>query len=223
MNGLILCQKINKEGRHDATGAFIPGARMFQKLHGLGAPVWLDDVDDRSTMLKAIRKGSGWQTIAYFGHGSGGGLGSAEIRGTSGLADLASAISASAAPGCRVIFYACSAGKPGKFAHQLASLLGNRYTIYGHTCAGHSFTNPYVTRFPYPGDTSPYLVEPGTALFQRWYKYIKSGSDIWARFPFMPKTVLHREIETGIKAPLQPFYVAGDMWDRLKVTATGHL
>lgn len=213
MNALVLAQKINKEGRHDATGAFVPGAKQFAALHGTPPPVWLNDVDDRNKMINAIQSRRGLEAIAYFGHGHGSGLGSAEI-GMRDIPKLAEAISQAAAPGCRVILYACTAGRVGGFAQKLAESLGGRVVVFGHSCLGHSFTNPFVTRYPYyQEDTQPFLIDPQTKLFPKWRKCIKgAGSDIWARFPFMPKWVVEREVETGVRVPVQPVWA----YQRLK-------
>jgi hypothetical protein len=57
---------------------------------------------------------------------------------------------------------------------------------------GHSFTNPYVTYFPFLN--SAFLVDPHGPLWRKWYRLIKSGSNIWARFPFMSQAELEEEV-----------------------------
>jgi|SRR5689334_8994339 len=195
MKGLVFAQEINKEGRHDATGAFIPGARHFAKKHLLGEPIWLDDTNDRDTVIDGIANARGLNVIAYFGHGTPNGLPSANIT-KKHLDKLASAIIGAAASDCRVIFYACSTGIPNGFAQDLADRLGGHIVVYGHTCPGHSFTNPYVTRYPFVyEDTQPFLVEPGGTYWGPWYRHIKGKSDIWMRFPFMSKEEVEAELE----------------------------
>lgn len=197
MRGLVLAQSINKEGRKDATGVFIPGAKYFSTLHGLDKPVLLDDVDDRNKMLKAIENSTMLDVIAYFGHGDRNRIGSAEI-GAKDIFKLAEAIKKAAAPGCQVIFYACQLGGANGYCEKLAKQLGNTVTFWGHSCSGHGNTNPYVTRHPYAPDTTPFLFDPADLLFQSWRSLIKSQSDIWARFPFMEKEEIVSEIN-GIK------------------------
>lgn len=208
MKGLVFAQHINMHRyfdkktlqwvqRHDATGAFIPGAQQFCKTHGLGKPVWLDDNNDRKKMLSTIAAASDLDVIAYFGHGIPNGLPSADIY-ESHLDAFAEAIRSAANPGCRVVLYACSSGAEGGFAQKLGRKLHGRCIVYGHTCVGHSFTNPYVTRFPYADeDTQPFLIEPQSRQWKDWYRLIKGKSDVWARYPFMAKATLQTEIETG--------------------------
>lgn len=205
MRGLVLAQSVNKAGINpetgigykDATGVFVPGAKYFANLHGLDKPVMLDDVDDRNKMLKAIEKSTMLDTIAYFGHGDRNRIGSAEI-GVKDVFKLAEAIKTAAAPGCQVIFYACQLGGANGYCEKLAKQLGNTVTFWGHSCAGHGNTNPYVTRYPYTPDTTPFLIDPSDPLFSAWRGLIKSQSDIWARFPFMTKAEVIGEIN-GIR------------------------
>ena len=196
MRGLIFAQAINMEARHDASGAFIPGARQFARAHGLSEPIWLKDKNDRKLMIETIATARDLDVIAYFGHGTRSSLPSADIRWEH-LPQLSEAVRGAAGANCRVILYACTTGIEGCFANQLAKILNYDVTVWGHTCAGHSFTNPYVTRFPYQPDGSPYLVEPHGPLWQDWYKLIKGKSDIWTRFPFLSKAAVETEIRTG--------------------------
>ena len=201
MRGLVLAQSINKAGINpetgigykDATGVFIPGAKYFAELWGLDKPVMLDDKNDKKTMISAIKKSTMLDTIAYFGHGDRNRIGSADI-GLKDLEDLVEAIKIAAAPGCQVIFYACQLGGHDGFCEKLARMLGNTVTFWGHSCSGHGNTNPYVTRYPYAPDTTPFLIDPADPLFQGWRRLIKSHSDIWARFPFKTKGQVIAEV-----------------------------
>lgn len=196
MRGITFAQHVNARNRHDATGAFIPGAQQFTRKHSLDPPIWLNDRNDRSVMIDGIASSRDLDVIAYFGHGLRSGLPSADIWWKD-LGPLANSIRIAAAPGCRVILYACTAGQEGCFANQLSKLLNFRFTIWGHTCAGHSFTNPYVTRYPHGPDPTPYLVDPHGPLWAKWYRLIKGKSDIWTRYPFLSKQAVETEIETG--------------------------
>lgn len=205
MRGLVLAQSVNKAGINpetgigykDATGVFIPGAKYFAELYGLDKPVMLDDVDDRTKMINAIQKSTMLDVIAYFGHGDRNRIGSAEI-GVKHISKLAEAIKIAAAPGCQVIFYACQLGGASGFCEKLATMLGNTVTFWGHSCSGHGNTNPYVTRYPYTPDKTPFLIDPADPLFPTWRSLIKSQSDIWARFPFMTKEEVVSELN-GIR------------------------
>lgn len=201
MRGLVLAQSVNKTGINpatgigykDATGVFVPGAKYFANLHRLDKPVLLDDVDDRNKMLRAIRKSSMLDVIAYFGHGDRNRIGSADI-GVKDIFTLAEAIKTAAAPGCQVIFYACQLGGVNGFCEKLAKQLGNTVTFWGHSTTGHGNTNPDVTRYPFAPDTTPFLFEPNGPLYYYWRSLIKSQSDIWARFPFMSKAAVEAEV-----------------------------
>lgn len=205
MRGLVLAQSIDKKGINpetgrpfkDATGVFIPGAKYFAELHGLDKPVMLDDVDDKKKMIAAINNSTMLDVIAYFGHGDRNRIGSADI-GVSDIRDLAEAIKKAAAPDCQVIFYACQLGGASGYCEKLAKQLGNTVTFWGHSCSGHGNTNPFVTRYPYAPDTTPFLIDPADPLFPAWRSLIKSQSDIWARFPFMEKSEVISELN-GIK------------------------
>lgn len=198
MRGLVFAQSVNmNDKRKDATGAFIPGATYFTRKHSLGKPIWLDDTGDKKTMIDGIAKASDVDVIVYFGHGVRSGLPSADIWWKD-LPALTQAVRSAAAPGCQVILFACTSGEQGCFGNQLSKLLEYKYKVWGHTCVGHSFTNPYVTSYPHEGG-SPFLIEPKGPLWAKWYKLIKSKSDIWARFPFLTKEQVETEIETGEK------------------------
>jgi hypothetical protein len=192
MQGLVFAQSVNKTNRHDATGAFLPGAQAFTAEHALGRPILLDDHNDKQAVFEALEDASDLGVVAYFGHGTRSSLPSAEIYWRD-LVTLAPLIKRAARADCQVVLYACSAGELGCFANQLAKLMHNEITVWGHTCVGHSFTNPYVTYFPYL--SSPWLVEPDGPRWRKWHRLIKSGSRIWARYPFMTQNELEIEVD----------------------------
>lgn len=194
MRGLVFAQSINKPGRHDANGAFLPGSRHFTVIHGLPKTVLLDDKHDREKMLDAIAEARDLDVIAYFGHGTRSSLPSADIHWRD-LTTLAPLVKQAAGADCQIVLYACSAGEVGCFANQLSKLMDYRYTVWGHTCVGHSYTNPYVTYFP--NLRSPYLIDPQGPLWTKWRKLIKGKSDVWARFPFMSQADLEVEVQNS--------------------------
>ena len=78
-NILVLHSNTNAHGKHDATGAFIPEARAFAKLHGVPERktigmklVKTPKKKRREQTLNAIRAASDiapLSAIAFFGHG----------------------------------------------------------------------------------------------------------------------------------------------------------
>jgi hypothetical protein len=198
MRGLVFAQSVNRPDRHDATGAFLPGAEQFTRLHKLDRPVLLDGKHDRENFMDTIGAAADLDVIAYFGHGTRASLPSAGIH-WSDLNTLAPRIKKAAAPTCQVILYACSTAGVGYFADTLARKMDNLLTVWGHTCEGHSFTNPYVQYFPFL--SSPYLIAPQGPLWSKWQALIKSKSDIWARYPFMSQGDLEEEVASSVARP----------------------
>lgn len=196
LRGLTLAPRHNSPGRHDATGAFQPGARTFRNLHGLPDTIIFDNTASASVcrrqVLDAIRDSTGpLQVIAYFGHGTTHSLPSAKIM-TRHLSELAEAIRSNSTRDCVVLLYACSAGATGAFASQLATMInttrpsgGPRRVVYGHTNSGHSFYNPWVTMSP-PGEL---IFERGSPHWRSWTRALRNN-DLWAQFPFMTRAEL---------------------------------
>lgn len=96
-------QQVNMTGRARRDGS----VHFRRQPHCRPLPprssIWLDDRDDRRTMLNAIRAARGIDVIAYFGHGVRNGLSSAEVR-MRDVPEFARAILAAAAPGCRLSY-----------------------------------------------------------------------------------------------------------------------
>src|SRR5438132_214095 len=127
MRGLVFAQSVNMTGRHDATGAFLPGAQQFTRKYNLGKPVLLDDSGDRQTVFSKLEAASDLDVVVYFGHGTRASLPSADIYWKD-IKTLAPLISKAAAPGCQVLLFACSTGEVGCFANQLSKLMNYEYT-----------------------------------------------------------------------------------------------
>lgn len=100
-------------------------------------------------------------------------------------------------PGGTIVFYACSTGVAGGFAHHVAQALPDR-TVFGHTIAGHGSTNPEKARM-IGGEHQTFrsLLEND---FTKWQSYIKSCSDIWRRYPWMTIEEIRSEVRSGIAA-----------------------
>src|SRR5262249_13969618 len=108
----------------DAFGAFHPGLDKFSRLHHIKNLVYFNNYADRSgrwqQFLEAMRTArGGLEVVAYFGDGTQSSMASAGFS-LDHVSALARAIRAKAAPGIRVLLYACSSGYPGGFASHLA-------------------------------------------------------------------------------------------------------
>jgi hypothetical protein len=219
MNGLIVSASVNTTHHnsetgedaplHDASGAFMVGARRFKQIHGLADPVFFDNSltypKRRKQILDAIDAVSGdLDVFAYFGHGWKTSLPSGGFR-MDDIPDLASALGKKAAEGIVVILYACWAGVGGGPAEGLFNgLSGKGAVVYGHTSRKHTFANPDTVVF---GDAEiedgKLVIGTGDPLWKNWSKdIIDQKNDLWARFPFMT----HDELEAELIAPE---YLAG--------------
>mgnify|MGYP000935876592 CR=1 FL=1 len=197
MKGLIFAPQANSKGRGDASYVFVPGAEAFAAYHGISNTVWLGASKNRSLVIDSIGAQSGLKVVAYFGHGLRSGLPSADLWWKD-LPQLAEAVRSSCQLGAHVILYACTAGLPGCFANQLSKLVGPNVTVWGHTCQGHGYFNPYVTRYPFAAGDSAYVVDPEKdARWLKWVRLIKGSTLFWARFPFLPQAALRAEIDSG--------------------------
>lgn len=202
--GIVLSPRHNRATKHDATGAFIPGARAFTAWHRtvrFPELTLFDNAHDvsgagrrtaREEAIAAIRGAPGpLGIIAYFGHGTSRGLPSAGI-GEAHIDELADAIRANSTDEPVVLLYACSAGTMGGFAERLQRAIG-KGVVYSHSTPGHTFRNPYVTRFP----EKMYVVDPGSDLFRSWQRKLHTES-LWLRFWMFSVERLQSTIEAGI-------------------------
>jgi hypothetical protein len=192
---------------HDATGAFQPGAKIFREVHALPDPIIFNNHQSnkkcRDAILHEILTAEGGNdkefsgmldVVAYFGHGTQHSLPSAGFH-ESDIPDLASAISSKAKSPLTVILYACSAAALHGFASKLASALSSEnVTVFGHTTAGHTFSNPYVRSYP-GGD---WVIGPHDKLWKKWRAVLEdsrldpfNNNRLWAEFPFMSDAELH--------------------------------
>jgi hypothetical protein len=203
MKGFIVAPLHNKPDRHDATGAFQLGARIFQRVHKLPKPLFFDNSGTasaiRDRVLKAIAaQPGGLDVFAYFGHGGSTCLGSAELYKKAGAKLLADALRAKANRGLVVLLYACNAGAPNGFASWLADeLAGLNARVYGHLPpGGHSFTNPRMVVYPGSKPGGDMVIETGSPLWSAWFAALKCSEtvDLWARFPFMTRAELEAEL-----------------------------
>jgi len=223
MNGFIFASGVNdpKHG-NDATGAFRPGAQAFKKIHKIPQDIFYFDHNEKDAVLRKkiltrlatlpCDDGEGLDVVAYFGHGIPRGLPSAGFysedrshKVTEYVKDLAFAIASTCKQSVKVVLYACSAGSlPHSFAGALAVALGSQDAlVFGHTCSGHSFGNPYVSVFDC-GHTGRFVIDPKDPQWKTWAKAIRAGNSndptkhpLWAEFPFMDED----EIRTALAGP----------------------
>ena len=184
---------------NDATGAFQPGAKLFQSFCGddNATTLLFNNGASETTIFNEILHNLqiapyAFDTVAYFGHGTKDMMWSARI-GPGFLPDFVSSLRANCARGATIILYACSCGAPGGIAEKIASQLSDMsVTVYSHAVDGHAFRNPVVRKFP--GGTRvapPDLVQP-------WLEAFKDESDdLWMRFPFMTDNEIHKELSGG--------------------------
>jgi hypothetical protein len=179
MRSLIIVTGYNRPGKHDATGAFLPEAQAFRRLHGEPELVdghnipragWLEFVAQltharrRGLAESSIRTTLGLDVLAVFGHGTSSSL-LVTGHGHAQVLELAMAIHASGAK--TVVLYACStaSGRAG-FADELADALPG-VNVWGHTSAGHTSWNPNTELAGGPRSGDP-IARPGDPLWRRW-------------------------------------------------------
>jgi len=167
MNALSFSPEHNSPNKSDATGAFIPEAKAFQKLHG-GSLVFIDNTQLHAgrakqvlTALKAHADHS-LDVVAFFGHGVSSGTPSFgfDLRGGSrGLKAeiLADELNRVLKSGGKILMYCCLLAKdPRGFAWVLSH--ETELAVYAHSTAGHTTWNPYVVK--YDGTTAkPWIAE----------------------------------------------------------------
>lgn len=173
-NMVVIYSNTNTEGKRDATGAFIPEAKAFQKRHnipdehmfGVKCP-GVAKAKRRQAALEGIRavgRTGKIDTIAFFGHGWPKGIQFGFNRNN--LIELVNTMAEICQDDVNVILYACLAaenderdtdyGNPGPatdggFADMLRDEMVRQGMKSGwvdaHKTAGHTTWNPYVIRF----------------------------------------------------------------------------
>lgn len=205
MRALVLCPTTNRPGRHDASGAFIPKANAFCRIHGLGLPTFFDNPESDARQGSAGDIALENQVIglinaaprpievfAYFGHGLADGLNSLGFRGEADTRQLAQALGAVASSDLVVLLYACSAANG--FAQQLVAGLRSAGCasprVYAHTTAAHTTANPNLKVFP----EDRFVVQPDSRHWRRWREALHDTS-LWAVFPWLTQAQLDEVLE----------------------------
>jgi hypothetical protein len=182
----------------DATGAFIPEAIRFQRMHG-GAREGFDNKLDkhrcRLEVQSILSRHSELDVIAFFGHGHRNALQSGHDMAT--VDALAGAIAKASNPRVIVYLAACSTAKEisvarGAFADALREALtkrGKSGHVDAHTTAGHSTWNPNVQRFDmgdaFTETVGDWIVSPDDRLWRPWVRALKG--DLRLRYPLMTR------------------------------------
>lgn len=211
-------------GKHDASGAFIPEARAFCKVHGAPDVRLFDNarpmaarLDQLIRVIDSLERGS-VDTWAFFSHGWRDGVQFGARQSSVGI--LAGALKLASTPSPRVIMYCCDTGRDadeereddddtgvggtGGFADRLRFVLGRAgltATVYAHTTTAHCTMNPFVRRFD-PGEVGGghWVIEPYSQLWQPWRRALReTNSTLRFRFPFMEQVAIEAELRGGMQ------------------------
>jgi hypothetical protein len=171
-NILVFYSNTNAHGKHDATGAFIPEAEEFQKVHqipeknmfGIRCPR-VPKKKRRQQVLDTIESfDEPLDSIAFFGHGWPQGIQFGFNR--KNLIELVDVVKNKSYSTLNITLFACLAaeddvrdrdhknvgpGTDGGFADVLRDTMVREDILYGHVdahkTAGHTSWNPYLVRF----------------------------------------------------------------------------
>ena len=208
MKALVFHTSTNRKGKHDASGAFNPEARAFQKLHEipdehmLGIPHGLKPWTRRKRFENQCRAHADgtFDAVVYFGHGTPRGLPGLGYRvGNDGHDRMASIVASVLSSSGRVVLYACLAGKGFGFADRLAVSLRYRdpkAEVIAHLSKGHTSWNPvceYSGRGK--GRTGLPIIGRRNALWQKWVKRLREDQAFRLSFPFMDVLEIARELD----------------------------
>jgi hypothetical protein len=182
---------------NDATGAFIPGAALFEKFcisnGGQATKLLFNNHGTDRQVFDLILHGlsaapSQLDTVVYFGHGIKNMMVSAKI-GSGFVAEFVQALRAACGFGPRIVLYACSCGAKDGIASAIADGLSDQLAIvYGHSVAGHAYMNPMVYWYPSGLQAWPW------GSYTTWSKKLNDPkSDLWMRFPFLTNDELRAE------------------------------
>lgn len=220
MEAAVFAPFHNKHGRHDATGAFIPEARDFCKLHGIKRGFYyvnnheepmemrqhvygVLDSFQMNSMEALVMFCHGWRSGIQFG------IGNEHLYAISLRIKRAAVTN-----GLKIVLYACDTardmdadreddrndfvGGDGGFADRLRDVMnaaGCPTTVYAHSTEGHTTRNPYFRVF-LPDETNggKFIVAPKSALWQKWCRQMRD-TDLRFRVPFMTQDQVREELE----------------------------
>jgi hypothetical protein len=235
MNILVFYSDKNSKNKHDATGAFIPEAKAFQKYHEISSenmiPVTCVGVPKYQRKAKVFREIEKAGTkrkidaIAFFGHGWPSGIQFG--IGRKDIPDLAKLISQHCYSDLKIVLYACLTAEnderdknikqvgtntDGGFADLLRDELArndvDKGWVDGHKTFGHATWNPFCVRFLIDDVVNPEFGAQGGA----WL--VAPRSQYWRAWVRAMKTSMRLRFcflsEFEIKAEL-----AGVPWTKL--------
>jgi len=194
--------KFDSTAVFEATGKglkdYYPGTKAYEfaNVHDDAAEGG-SQADSLRNFMDEMRKLSGnLDFFAYAGHGCGSGLPSACLyKKSEEYTEFIDILRRVLRPEGTIIFYACSTGVANGFASKVSTDLPS-ITVFGHQSAGHGQTNPEKARF-YNGRRETFQELLGED-YARWTIHIKSGSDIWRRYPWMEVEELKQELRTNV-------------------------
>lgn len=217
MRGVIFHPEHNTAPKSDATGAFIPHARAFAKLHDarvIGFDNRAPMGDRAQEVLDALRNlETEVDFVAFACHGA-----KTQIQAgfrIDDVPDLAEAIAMVARDGrIHVPLFACDAardadgkreddlelgpGGDGGFADALRDELSatlSSVSVMAHVTEGHAFWNPFARTFEGPpaGKGGEWIIKPKSRLWSTWRTRL-FASDLRYRFPFMSREEIEAEL-----------------------------
>lgn len=220
MKAIVIAPQHNTPGKKDSSGAFQPEARAFCEAHGL--PTIVRHFNNFMPMPARAAQVLEWikqeqhdsiDTVALFGHGWKDGIQHGFRVDTA--ARLAQALADVCTISPRIILYCCDTardhdadrqddlqpgpGGDGGFADKLRDELGRcgiGATIFAHTSAGHTTTNPFVRRFDADEMAGGhYVIKPHSELWQKWRRALQGS--IRFRFPFMAQAGIEAELRAS--------------------------
>ena len=197
MTVIAIAPAHDSPGKHDASGAFIPEARTFVRLHG-GKLLTFDNRREpaaRFVEVIDLLHGRKADCVAFFCHGHRNGLQvGATLRNAHVLAAALRDVGAASVP-----LYACDAardndadrsddsepgpGGAGGFASTLSAALPG-VPVWAHPSTAHTTRNPHVRRFMNGGDGA-WVVEPGSPMWRTWRDALREDRDFRLGFPLM--------------------------------------
>lgn len=200
-NILVLYSNTNTHGKQDATGAFIPEAKEFARVHdvpndqviGIKLPR-VPKVKRRERTIAAFKSAKElFNAIVFFGHGWAQGIQFGFNR--KHIPDLVRIMKHYCTADVKVILFACLAaendvrdseiknigpGTDGGFADVLRDEMSRQGFGYGHVdahkTAGHTSWNPFLVRFLCEDTNDPEFDVQGGA----WI--VQPRSELWKRW-----------------------------------------
>lgn len=195
MTVIAIAPMFNSPGKKDASGAFLPEARLFAKLHGGRLMLFDNRKPEKARFTEVIDLLTGQRAdcVAFFCHGFKSGLQvGANMRNVHVLAATLRDCGVRTVP-----LYACDAardldgerdddngegpGGAGGFASALSAALPG-VVVDAHTTAAHTTRNPHVRRFRGGGD-GEWLVTPGSVLWRPWRDALRDDREFRLSFP----------------------------------------